>query len=70
MKYENLKALLYNSSSSRKFFFSLSVLEQMEIHKYNNYIHTLFDLISINENLKNHQKLLSLSNSLFKNYNA
>lgn len=70
MQYENLKLLLYNSSSSRKYFFSLQIESQMEIHKYNNFIHSLFDLKSLAERLNKYNKQLEISNYLFKNYNT
>ena len=68
MQYENLKELLYNSKSSRKFFFSLNVESQMALHKYSDYIHTLYDLLSLNEAINKYNKQLLISNSLFQNY--
>jgi len=70
MQYDNLKALLYNSSSSRKFFFSLNVESQMALHKYSDYIHTLYDLLSINDALNKYNKQVLISNFLFANYNS
>ena len=69
MQYENLKELLYNSKSSRNYFYSLSAKRQMEIHKYNNNLHTLFELKSLNEAINKYNKQLLISNSLFQNYN-
>lgn len=44
MKYENLKQLIQQSSSSRRFFLSLPVNMQMKLHEHNGYIHTAEEL--------------------------
>ena len=44
LKYENLNQLIGKSSSSRQYFLSLPVSIQVELHKYNNYIHTAAEL--------------------------
>lgn len=38
--YNNLQDLIYNSSSSRKYFLSLPVSMQLSLHEHNDYIHT------------------------------
>ena len=40
MKYQNLQALITGSKSSRAYFLSLPVKEQMQLHCFNNAIHT------------------------------
>ena len=44
MSYENLRQLLQNSSSSRRYFLSLPVELQMTLHKQGAYIHRADDL--------------------------
>lgn len=44
MKYVNLTELLQKSSSSRKYFLSLPVCLQMELHEKGEYIHTAAEL--------------------------
>lgn len=44
MRYENLNQLLQKSSSSRKYFLSLPVCLQMELHRQDNDIHTAAEL--------------------------
>lgn len=44
MKYINLIDLLQNSSSTRKYFLSLPVYLQMELHEKGEYIHTAAEL--------------------------
>ena len=71
MQYANLKELLYNSSSSRNYFFALSVKKQLEIHSFANNIHNLFDLRLISEQLDNYNRHNKIANLLFnKNYNS
>jgi len=40
VKAENLKDLIRRSSSSRQFFMSLPVPDQMELHRYNEHVKT------------------------------
>lgn len=40
MHYNNLQDLIYNSSSSRKYFLSLPVPMQIALHERNDFIHT------------------------------
>ncbi len=40
MYYNNLQDLIYNSSSTRKYFLSLPVPMQLSLHEHNDYIHT------------------------------
>lgn len=44
MQYNNLQSLINNSSSTRKYFLSLPVATQLELHKHNEYIHSATDL--------------------------
>ncbi|MGM9681917.1 MAG: hypothetical protein ACI3XR_10495 [Eubacteriales bacterium] len=44
MRYENLCALIRGSSGSRRFFFTLSVEDQLAMQSYGDFIHTAEDL--------------------------
>ncbi len=44
MKYDSLNDLIYQSSSSRKYFLSLPVNIQLMLHEQNNSIHSLYEL--------------------------
>lgn len=44
MRYENLNHLVRESSSSRRYFLSLPVETQIELHEHNAYIHTAAEL--------------------------
>lgn len=44
MQFHDLKQLLQNSSSSRRYFLTLPVELQLEIHQYNHHIHNLHQL--------------------------
>lgn len=60
MRYDNLHDLIYNSSSTRKYFLSLPVEMQMSLHKHNDYIHTAQELhymVGVIENYEYHCKL-------------
>ncbi len=61
MQYNNLQDLIYNSSSSRKYFLSLPVHMQIELHERNNYIHTSAGLHAHVEAIEryNHAVLIS-----------
>ncbi len=51
--YTNLKQLLANSSSTRKYFLSLPVDMQLKLHKFNSCIHTAQQLHSYQVMLQN-----------------
>ena len=60
MQYDNLHDLIYNSSSTRKYFLSLPVEMQMSLHKHSDYIHTsheLHQMVGVIENYEYHCKL-------------
>lgn len=58
MQYDNLQSLIRNSSSSRKYFLSLPVDMQMELHRQNEYIHSAQQLHSLVYSIDNmNQKL-------------
>lgn len=61
MYYENLKGLINGSSSTRKYFLNLPVKTQMDIHKYNNQIHSANDLQLFESRLKKYNKQVALS---------
>lgn len=44
MKYENLKELINESSSTRRYFLSLPVGVQMKLHEQNEFIHSAYEL--------------------------
>lgn len=44
MKYKNLNRLIRENSSSRRYFLSLPVETQIELHEHNDYIHTADEL--------------------------
>lgn len=44
MRYENLNQLVRESSSTRRYFLSLPVETQIELHAHNDYIHTAAEL--------------------------
>lgn len=44
MKYNNLKELLFHSSSTRRYFLSLPVSTQLALHKQDAFIHTAAEL--------------------------
>jgi len=52
MQYPDLNSLIQNSASSRKYFLSLPVELQIEIHQYNNHIHSLQQLHYYVDHLK------------------
>lgn len=69
MQYKNLQELIYNSTSSRKFFLNLPPSTQMNIHKFNEYIHCANDLRLYKEKTDKYRKQVALSEEpLFKNY--
>jgi hypothetical protein len=44
LKYDNLNHLVRESSSSRRYFLSLPVSMQIDLHEHNDYIHTAAEL--------------------------
>ena len=44
LKYDNLNHLVRESSSTRRYFLSLPVSMQIELHEHNEYIHTAAEL--------------------------
>lgn len=56
LKYDNLQSLIQNSNSTRKFFLSLPVNVQLELHKHNDYIHSANQL---------HNLVYSMENNLY-----
>lgn len=44
MRYDNLQDLIRSSQSGRKYFLSLPVSVQTELHNHNNYVHSLEQL--------------------------
>ena len=57
LKYDNLQSLIQNSNSTRKYFLSLPVNVQLELHKHNVYIHSAHQL---------HNLVYSMENNLYK----
>lgn len=55
MKYENLNQLLQKSSSSRKYFLSLPVGMQKELHNQGNYIRTAAELHRYSDMMEVHR---------------
>lgn len=51
MKAENLQDLIRRSSSTRRYFMSLSVPEQIELHRYNEHVKTADQLHRYAEHL-------------------
>lgn len=61
MRYENLNKLICLSSSTRRYFLSLPVSLQMELHNYNDFIHTAAELRRFTEQLEKYNKQVMLS---------
>ena len=61
MRYRNLNKLIYSSSSTRRYFLSLPVNLQMELHNYNDFIHTAAELHRFTELLEKYNKQVILS---------
>ena len=60
MKYQNLTQLINKSHSCRKFFMSLPVELQMELHKYGEYIETAESLRRTAAEMRNIMRLKEL----------
>lgn len=61
MRYENLNHLVSESSSIRRYFLSLPVETQTELHELNNYIHTAAELHRLVSALENCHRQVQLS---------
>lgn len=62
MQYDNLQSLIKNSSSSRKYFLSLPIDIQLELHKHNEYIHCAQQLHCLSDSIGNmNQKLKNIT---------
>lgn len=62
MQYSNLQSLIRNSKSARKYFLSLPIDMQLELHKHNEYIHSAQQLNSLAYSIdKMNQKLKRIS---------
>ena len=61
MYYNNLQDLIYNSSSSRKYFLSLPVSMQLSLHENNDYIHTNAGLHAHVEAIKQYNHAVEIS---------
>lgn len=61
MKYENLNHLICESSSTRRYFLSLPVKTQIELHEHNDYIHTAAELHRRVGELENYHRQVQLS---------
>ena len=64
MRYNNLQDLIYNSSSSRKFFLSLPVTMQVALHERNDYIHTSAGLHEHVDAIEKYNHAVKISESL------
>lgn len=60
MKYDNLSHLVNNSSSSRKYFLSLPAETQIELHKYNDFIHNAAELHRLADSLEKYHRQVQL----------
>ena len=61
MRYENLNQLVRESSSTRRYFLSLPVEIQIELHEHNDYIHTAAELHRRVSALENYHRQVQLS---------
>lgn len=67
MYYANLKELIYNSSSTRKYFFSLPVETQLLLAEEGEYIRSAEKLRLAASNLEKYSKAIMISERLFHN---
>lgn len=56
--------LIFNSSSSRRYFLSFSVPMQMELHKYNDEIHTAAELHYYADFIQKYNRAVEISEML------
>ncbi len=61
MKYDDLNHLVRESSSSRRYFLSLPVSMQIELHEHNDYIHTAAELHRRVDAIKAYHRQVQLS---------
>lgn len=61
MRYENLNHLVHKSSSTRRYFLSLPIETQIELHEHNDYIHTAAELHRLADALKTYHRQVQLS---------
>ncbi|HJD23247.1 MAG TPA: hypothetical protein H9694_03780 [Firmicutes bacterium] len=60
MPYGNLHDLLENSSSTRRYFLTLPVPLQMELHRYDEAVHSAAQLHCLADGLEKRRRQLSL----------
>lgn len=65
MQYKDLHALIRNSQSSRRYFLSLPVSLQMELHQYNHVIRTANDLHRQIQCIQKYNRQVEISQMLF-----
>ncbi len=65
MLYNNLNELISHSKSSRRYFLSLSVPMQIQLHKQNSYIHSAAELHRRVDLIEKYNHAVKLSESLF-----
>ena len=63
MHYNSLQDLIYNSSSSRKYFLSLPVTMQIALHERNSFIHTSASLHAHVDAIKKYNHAIEISES-------
>ena len=61
LKYDNLKHLLSESSSTRGYFLSIPMETQIELHGYNDHIHTAAELHRYVSALEKYHRQVRLS---------
>ncbi|GFI55849.1 hypothetical protein IMSAG013_00900 [Clostridiales bacterium] len=61
LKYDNLNHLVRESGSTRKYFLSLPVETQIELHAHSEYIHTAAELHRRVDALENYHRQVQLS---------
>ncbi len=61
MRYANLNQLVRESSSTRRYFLSLPVETQIDLHEHNEYIHTSAELYRRVSVLENYHRQVQLS---------
>ena len=61
LRYDNLNHLVRESSSTRRYFLSLPVKTQIELHEHNGYIHTAAELHRRVDALEKYHRQVQLS---------
>lgn len=64
LKYNNLNHLVRKSSSSRRYFLSLPVSMQIELHQHNDYIHTAAELHNCVDAIKAYNRQVQISEKI------